>query len=351
MANELEVDEFLKLGEGGVILDVRSPGEFAQGHIPGAINCPLLSDDERAKVGTCYKQEGRQPAVYLGLEIIGPKMRSLAESAQQIVDQSAGDPPPLLVHCWRGGMRSSSFCWLLEQVGLRPTILAGGYKAFRRAANRAYAADRKLVVLSGMTGAGKTRKLHELAGSGQQTLDLEGLAHHRGSSFGAIGLPPQPTCEQFQNRVYMRLRELDSERITWVEDESPSIGKVRVPEDLWLMMRRSPAFVLQVDRKDRAENLAAEYGQLSPEQLADATRRLEKRLGRPRVNELLHDLEKGRLVDVAFKLLEYYDKTYRHAAKRRPRMHTFDFHSEHTVPELIRRSTDLPASLLPAEAT
>jgi tRNA 2-selenouridine synthase len=278
-------------------------------------------------------------------------MRALAESVQELVDARPEEQPPLLVHCWRGGMRSASFCWLLEQVGLQPMMLQGGYKAFRRAAHQAFGAERKLVVLSGMTGAGKTQKLHELAQSGQQTLDLEGLAHHRGSSFGAIGLPPQPTCEQFQNRVYMRLRELDSEQITWVEDESPSIGKVRVPDELWWMMRRSPAFVLQVDRRDRAENLAAEYGQLSAKLLADATQRLEKRLGRPRVTELLNDLDQGKLVDVAYKLLEYYDKTYQHAAKRRPRMHVFKIDSGHSAPELVRRSRDLSPQLLPAAAS
>lgn len=345
MPRAIAIDEFLTHADQALLIDVRSPSEYQQGHIPGAANCPLFSDEERAKVGTCYKHEGKQEAVLLGLDIVGPKMRRLAEDVHELLagrdDSRHPEHADIRIHCWRGGMRSQSFSWLLEQTGLKPTILTGGYKAFRRAAQAAFAAERRIVVLSGMTGAGKTRKLEELATAGEQVLDLEGFAHHRGSSFGAIGLPPQPTCEQFENRVFMQLQKLDPHRVVWTEDESPSIGKVRVPHELWWNMRRSPALFLNVDRNTRAENLAAEYGELSQEHLAEATQRLEKKLGRPQIELLVRWIEQEDYRRAAYELLEYYDKTYQHAAKRRPREHVFQVDGNLTSAELIARADEV----------
>ena len=314
MSNRIDIDSFL--GEMGnhAVIDVRSPAEFQRGHIPSAINVPLFDDQERARIGTLYKDQGRDEAVLTGLEIVGPKMRWLVEETQR-----AAANRDILVHCWRGGMRSASVGWLLEQAGMAPKVLNGGYKAFRRQAHAAFDADWTMLILSGMTGAGKTPLLYEIAALGEQLVDLEGLAHHRGSSFGGIGLPDQPTCEQFENNLFLRLRELDSELPIWLEDESASIGKVRVPDAFWGRMRQSPAIFIDVDRGRRAKNLVVEYGKLDQQLLIEATQRLEKKLGGLRTQEAIALLEQNDMEAVALRLLEYYDKTYRHAADKRPR--------------------------------
>lgn len=335
MVGQLDIDDFLAAAGTRTIADVRSPAEFAAGHIPGAVSLPLFSDEERARVGICYKEQGHDAAVLLGLEIVGPKMRALAE---QTLAASNGEAP--LIHCWRGGMRSQSMSWLTQQVGLDASILSGGYKSFRRAAHADFARPRRIIVLSGMTGAGKTTLLRELADAGEQIIDLEGLANHRGSSFGGLGLPPQPTVEQFENDLYIQLRELDADRVVWFEDESPSIGKVRVPHELWSVMRDSPAIFVDVDRETRAKNLAEEYGELDSEGLEAATRRLERRLGNQRMNEVLGCLEAGDMFRVAYGLLEYYDKTYRHAATRKPRSHVYPMSGNITVERLIEFSRE-----------
>lgn len=340
MRNTLNVSDFLACAAESTVIDVRSPKEFAQGHIPGARSVPLFSDDERARVGKCYKREGHDSAVMLGLELAGPKMRGIAEACRQV---SIGSSP--LVHCWRGGMRSASVAWLLQQVGMAPRLLEGGYKSFRRAAREEFKAERCIVVLSGMTGAGKTRMLANLESTGEQVLDLEAIAHHRGSSFGGIGLPEQPTCEQFENDVFMQLRLLDSRRTVWIEDESHSIGRVRVPGELWTMMRRSPAIFLDVDRETRASNLAEVYGLLDQSELAQAIRRLKAKLGAANVNTLVESLEAGRVHEVAYQLLEYYDRTYLHASKKRPRKHVYRMSGEISAERVVAFAEENSPSL------
>jgi len=333
MVRQIPIAQFLEQAVHSTVIDVRAPCEFADGHILGAKNVPLFDDDERAKIGTCYKVDGRDEAVLLGLEIVGPKMRSIVESVRAVTDQ----PNPLL-HCWRGGMRSSSVAWLLEQAGMEPLVLEGGYKSYRRLVHATLEADRKIIVLAGMTGAGKTTLLDELSAAGEQVLDLERLAHHRGSSFGSIGLPPQPTCEQFENRIFQCLTQLDSQRPVWIEDESPSIGKVRVPNELWGRMRDAPAIFVDLPRSVRAKNLADVYGDLDTNELCEAITRLTKKIGGHVVREMIADVEAGKMQEVAFGLLDYYDKTYQHAADKRPRKDVFRLPGEVSVDRILEFS-------------
>ena len=202
------------LDAGGPVLDVRAPAEFAQGHIPSAHNLPLFSDEQRAAVGTTYKQQGRQAAVQLGLDLVGPRLGRLGEQLQEMASQAGG--APLRLHCWRGGMRSESLAWLSAQLGLKVVLLEGGYKAFRRWVLQQCEAPWPIHLLGGRTGTGKTDLLLALAQEDVAMLDLEGLAHHRGSSFGNLGLPPQPSSEHYENRIALELHRQRDARQIWV---------------------------------------------------------------------------------------------------------------------------------------
>ncbi len=183
------------------LLDVRSPGEYAQGHVPGALSFPLFSDAERATVGTIYKQQSRDLALETGLELVGPKLGGFVREARTLAPQGQ-----VVVHCWRGGQRSGSMAWLLRQGGLDVWTLEGGYKAYRTWVLAELAAQQySLYIIGGRTGTGKTKILHALRQMGEQVVDLEGLACHKGSAFGFIGELPQPTVEQFENDLHAAL--------------------------------------------------------------------------------------------------------------------------------------------------
>jgi tRNA 2-selenouridine synthase len=293
-------------------IDVRSPGEFGRGHIPGAINVPLLDDSERAEVGTLYKNVGRQQATTRGLQLVAAKSNQLIEAIKTVVTR-----PDLVVHCLRGGMRSQGFAWLLQQCGFQPRILAGGYKAFRQAAHRCFAQPRRIILVGGHSGTGKTRLLKVLQDEGEQVIDLEQLAHHRGSVFGGIGQPPQPTVEQFENDLFLQWRQLDPLRPVWIEGESRSIGKVILPQDLWNQLSAAPAIWVQLAREQRVEFLVSEYGGLPADELAEAIRRISKRLGGANLTAALEALQRQDLETFAGIALKYYDKAYSRSMEQR----------------------------------
>ncbi|MGY3088039.1 tRNA 2-selenouridine synthase [Hymenobacter sp. UYAg731] len=296
------------------ILDVRAPIEFVQGHVPGAVNLPLFSDEERASIGTTYKQVSQERAVHLGLEFFGPKMSGMVKQAQRL----AGGKEVRL-HCWRGGMRSGAVLWLLELAGFKVHLLDHGYKDYRRAVLASFAQPRQWRVLGGLTGSGKTNVLHELAATpGQPVLDLEGLAHHKGSAFGAIGQPAQPTQEQFENNLAAALAALPADAPIWVEDESRQIGRLTIPPALFAQLQAAPRFVLEVPRAARVAKLAAEYGAEAPAELAAAIERLQKRLGGLATQQALAAVEAGNFPLMVELVLDYYDKTYTYGLAPRP---------------------------------
>jgi tRNA 2-selenouridine synthase len=302
----VDISEFLEFAAARPVVDVRSPGEFAHGHIPGAINIPIFDDDERAAVGTEYVQVGRQEAVLLGLGLVGPKMRALCEEVLALQSKE------VLVHCWRGGMRSRSMAWLFETVGVRTTVLEGGYKAFRRAALDCIATPREMRILGGYTGSGKTEILVELKKLGAQVIDLEGLASHRGSAFGDLGLPPQPTTEHFENMLFMELRALDHSRPLWLEDESAAIGRVQLTPALYANMKQSPVVQLIASKKARVERLVADYGGADRELLIASVKKIERRLGSEKCVRAIELCRAGEMGAVAGLLLDYYDRGYGH---------------------------------------
>lgn len=301
----LSLPDFLQGPPDAPILDVRAPVEYAHGHIPGAVSLPLFTDEERARIGTAYKQVSQDKAIHIGLDFFGPKMSQMVKRAQKIAPQKQ-----VRMHCWRGGMRSGAVQWLLELAGFQIHLLDKGYKDYRRWALTQFAQPRPLLVLGGLTGSGKTDVLHELARLGAPIIDLEGLASHKGSSFGSIGLPPQPTGEQFENELALALANLPPDAVPWFEDESLAIGRVTIPKPLFEQMRAAPLLVLEIPRAVRTRKLAAEYGREDPVELAGAIQRISKRLGGLATKEALAAIELGdmeKMVDIA---LDYYDKTY-----------------------------------------
>ena len=311
MVRPLDIAEFL--ASGPPVLDVRSPGEFGRGHIPGAVSMPLFGDAERAVVGTLYKQQGRDAAVLEGLRIVGPKLAGLVEQAREQAPEGR-----IAVHCWRGGERSASVAWLLDKAGFPEVVtLRGGYKAFRRYVLASFEQPLPLCVLGGYTGTGKTQLLGLLKERGEQVVDLEALAHHKGSSFGALGEEPQPTTEHFENRLWRALTELDPKRTIWVEDESQRIGRVVLPDAFFRQLR--DARLLFVDRpiELRAERLVKDYGSYDRAELAAAVERIRKRIGPQHCKTALEALDAGDLRTVALITLRYYDKTYAFGASKR----------------------------------
>lgn len=304
----------------GPVLDVRSPAEYAQGHIPGAISFPLFTDAERAQVGTCYKQEGRDAAVELGFAIAGPKFAGFIQQAKELVSsfqRESGRDRRLRVHCWRGGMRSGAVAWVLEMAGFEVTTLVGGYKAFRRWVLQSFEEPRPIVIVGGMTGTGKTDLLHALAEMGEQVLDLEGVAHHRGSSFGSLMLPPQPTNEQFENQVALQWARFIPQRRVWIEAESKSIGLCRVPNALFDQMDQSPILEVVRPTSERLALLVNLYAQAPLDGLITATERIRKRLGGVRTQEAIALLQEHRFAEAFELMLFYYDRTYQYDLQRR----------------------------------
>lgn len=296
----------------GPILDVRAPTEFAAGHVPGAVSFPLFSDEERARVGTTYKQLSPDKAVLLGLDFFGPKMSELVRQARKLAPDRA-----VRVHCWRGGMRSGAVAWLLDLAGFETRQLVGGYKEYRRAVQAEIARPRALRVLGGLTGSGKTAVLHALAAQGELVLDLEGLASHKGSAFGAIGQPTQPTQEQFENDLAAALSQLPADAPVWVEDESRSIGAVSLSAGFYEQLRAAPLVVLDVPRAARVTRLAAEYGAQDAQQLALAVLRIGKRLGGLATKQALSAIEEDNMPRMVELVLDYYDKTYQFGLDQR----------------------------------
>lgn len=307
----LSITDFLAAGL--PIIDVRSPGEFARGHIPGAVNVPLFENDERAVVGTLYKQAGRNAAVLEGLRIVGPKLAGIVERATALAPDRL-----IAVHCWRGGERSGSVAWLLDKAGFHEVLtLRGGYKAFRNHVLESFNNVPDLRILGGYTGTGKTETLRHLRELGEQVIDLEALAHHKGSSFGMLGEQPQPTQEHFENVLWHALQAVDRTRPLWLEDESRKIGKVLLPAPLYNALRMAAVFFCEMPQDQRVQRLVADYGSFAKDELAAAVQRIARRIGPQHAKSALEALEAGELATVARITLDYYDRTYAHGLSQR----------------------------------
>lgn len=309
---KLNIDRFLKLAEKIPVIDVRSPQEFNAGHIPGAINIPLFDDLERAVVGTKYKKEGRMSAILEGLKLTGTTMHLKLSRAAAITSDGK-----LLVHCWRGGMRSEAMAWLFSLGDIEAHVLEGGYKNYRHHILSSLSGRKQTIILGGMTGSSKTHIIKALKKKSQQVIDLEDLANHKGSAFGSLGQPPQPSTEQFTNNLYNEWQPLRSDIPIWLEDESRNIGSVFIPEKFYLNMQESFTVVLVMDVETRLPRLMEEYSAYPAESLKASIMKISKRLGGDNTKDALVAIDSGDISKAIEISLNYYDKAYQYSLKRK----------------------------------
>jgi tRNA 2-selenouridine synthase len=306
---KLTIQEFLQLATEFPVVDVRSPGEYKHAHIPGAFSLPLFSDEERKIVGTAYKQQSKQHAIKLGLDFFGKKTVQMLEEVETLV---LGKSKNVLVHCWRGGMRSASVAWLLNLYGFKVYTLTGGYKTFRNWCLEQFQKDYSFKILGGYTGSGKTEILKCLQHKGEQIIDLEALAQHKGSAFGNLGELEQPSQEMFENKLALKLFEASKKNSTiWLEDESQRIGTINIPSSLYQSIKTKPVYFLNIPFDKRLEYLSYVYGKFEKEKIANSIYRIQKRLGGLETKTALGYLTEDEIQNCFRVLLGYYDKQYK----------------------------------------
>jgi len=317
---KIPVEQFVQLSQIHTVIDVRSDAEYAHAHIPGASSIPLFNDEERAIVGTIYKQQSREDAIKKGLEFFGPKMKGMLLEAERLIQEKKPNNKMVLVHCWRGGMRSAAVAWLLDLYGFKVYTLIGGYKAFRSWVLNELSHSHPFQILGGNTGSGKTIVLQSLKNLNEAVVDLEGLAGHKGSAFGNIGLPKQPSQEMFENKLYIAIKtELEKypNKKIWLEDESQRIGTVNIPQNMWNHMRKCDIVFMDIPFAARLDYLVETYGSLDWTALRDATLRIQKRLGGLETKTAIAALEENNFHGCFDVLLKYYDKQYRKGLENR----------------------------------
>lgn len=309
---KIDISNFLDLAQTIRVADVRSPSEYIRGHIPGSINIPLFNDKEREFVGVTYKKEGRRNAVLKGLELTGPSIQARLAEALRMAGNNK-----ILIYCWRGGMRSEAMSWLLSLGGMETRVLDGGYKSYRNYILSALSQKRKTIVLGGMTGSSKTHILRHIKTLGKQVIDLEALANHKGSAFGALGQMPQPSSEHFANLLFNEWKQIDNNIPVWMEDESINIGTVFMPDDFFNNLQGAPTLVLLMDIKTRLPRLIEEYSAFPPDLLIASINKISKRLGGENVKEAIKAVEARDFAKAIEITLKYYDKSYRHSIGRK----------------------------------
>ena len=311
-------DALARLGQFSTVIDARSEGEYAEDHLPGAVNWPSLHDDERKIVGTRYKQISQFEAKKLGAALVA---KNIAEHIQrEVLDKSREWQP--LVYCWRGGKRSGSLALILDQIGFKVTLVDGGYKAFRAALVAdlpQLAAQHHYRVVCGPTGSGKTRLLQALGAQGAQVLDLEALANHRSSVLGLIPGVAQPSQKAYDSRIWTALRSFDAARPVYIESESKKVGNVAVPEGLIAAMRASPCLQLDLPERERVALLLEDYDFFvrDIEFFCDRLYALTEARGKATVLDWQARARSGDVASVVLELLlDHYDPGYLESMKR-----------------------------------
>ena len=311
---KIDIDDFIIQAPHSLIIDVRSPGEFDHAHIVSALNLPLFTNEERAIIGTTYKKQSREAAIKVGLPLFGTKLLPMIETVEKWVSEKQEGAnttkPNILVHCWRGGMRSAAVAWLLDLYGYKVYQLTGGYKAYRNWVLNQFIKEYPIKVLGGFTGSGKTEILHALQQRNNTVIDLEGLANHKGSAFGAIGQAVQPSQEMFENKLATALFTNKTDQPFWVEDESQRIGLVMIPASFFKQMRNSVCHFIIIPFEERLNFIVQAYGGFDVQLLIDATVRIQKRLGGLETKNAVQFFNNNNIIAAFAILLKYYDRWY-----------------------------------------
>ena len=305
------IDYFVKMEKNTfLLLDVRSPGEYSHAHIPGAFNLPLFSNEERKVVGTAYKQESREQAIKLGLNYFAPKMVVMVEEVEKLlVENKFNKNSPVIVHCWRGGMRSAGVAWLLDLYGFKVFTIIGGYKSFRNWTLNQFEITYQFKVVGGYTGSGKTEVLTALIKKGETVIDLEDIAKHKGSAFGNLTGIQQPSQEMFENLLAIELFK-HKDKCIWLEDESQRVGDVNIPIKLYYNKQASVVYFLDIPFEERLKYIVKDYGKNTKDKLVNAIIRIKKRLGGLDTKNAINFLLEDDIENCFAILLKYYDKYY-----------------------------------------
>ena len=308
------------------IIDVRSPSEYSKGHWPGAINIPLFTNSEREIIGKSYKKESRLKAIFNGLKITMPKTTKFLEIILKATSKQEKGNKSLRIYCWRGGMRSNAFAWLARTIGIKTYLLKGGYKNYRKWVLNQFDNDLPIRLIGGKTGTGKTDLLNHINDEKIFVIDLEGIANHRGSSFGSLGMKKQPSTQQFENILAESLDKFhESNAIEiWLEAESSNLGKCRIPNSLYTKMKKAPTIEIIKTKNERIENLVNVYSQNSQNELKEAVNRISKRLGPQRTKEALMAIETKNWSEACKAMLDYYDKCYEYELDKIKNINTID---------------------------
>jgi len=301
----LNSTDFLNQSKGELIIDVRAPIEFSKGHLIGATNIPLFENSERAEIGTLYKQQGKETAVTRGLEIVSPKMVPFINQVKALCKNKK-----IFVYCFRGGMRSNSFAWLMNTSGFQSHILEGGYKAYRNHVLNYFTIEKKIILLGGKTGSGKTAVLKELEKLTYPIIDIEKIAHHKGSAFGAINEEKQHPQQLFENNLFNTFNTFPSSKSYIVEDESQTIGYNKIPYPLWLQMKKGTIIKLNIPFELRVQKLVEDYTTTDTEALKSCVTKISQQLGTLNTKLCMQYLDEKNLAEVARLSLLYYDKAY-----------------------------------------
>lgn len=303
--SEITYEESRRL-DNPLYIDVRSPAEYEEDHIPGAVNLPIFDNEERREIGTLYKMVSREDAVKRGSEIGGRRIGSIIDSIMAHRDRE------IVIYCARGGMRSGSVASLVNALGVKTWRIRDGYRAYRSFVTgylESVTIRPQLFVLQGLTGAGKT----EILGFIKNSIDLEGMAGHRSSLFGGIGLK-QNSQKSFETRLASRLRELDESGYAVIEGESKKIGNLHIPENIFRQMRSAPVIYIDTPLERRVAIIKSEYARFNDhERILEIVLSLTKRLGQEKTSELSELYKNGRINEfIEILLVDYYDRLYRH---------------------------------------
>lgn len=310
MITPLTCEAFLNLQ--APCFDVRSPLEFSDSAIPEAYSLPLLNNEHRKAIGICYKQKGKEAAIALGYQLINPISYTFIEGVEKITDQKS-----VKLYCARGGLRSNKMAEFLSANGYQVAVLKGGYKAYRNHVLQHISRFKNIMILAGNTGCNKTGLLETLQQNGEQVLNLERLANHKGSAFGAIGEAAQPSNAQFSNLIFEALRPYHPEKRLWVESESISIGRIAIPYELWTNMQKANGIEIVLPFAERIQFIVKSYGQFDLNTLANAIQKLGKRLGLETTAKLCELTLNNQLYPVVERLLQYYDSRYENSKHKK----------------------------------